>query len=300
MGIRALLIGVLAAPAVALAAPGVATVTIADGAAVVIRESSKLALAEGVRLAKDDIVETGATGRLLRIEFADGTLLDLGPETRALVSPRLGGDKSRAASQVHLLSGAVKLTLPKGHAPATAVLSSPAFDVGGLVRSAVFLVQPTEAYAFAESGEVMLQERLVERGASKADAIFNLKGGEFFAHAAGAKATVTQRPTPAFIQRLPRPFLDALPARAALFKDREVEPKRLGAIGYNDVAAWLDADGLRAGFVTRWKVLAQDPEFRKGLVANLRAHPEWDRTLFPEKYLPKPKAEPAAGYGTKP
>ena len=70
--------------------------------------------------------------------------------------------------------------------------------------------------------------------------------------------------------------------------------KRLAPITYTDVQAWVDAEaGLRPLFVTRWKALAQNPEFRKGLVAGLRAHPEWERLLLPEKYLPKPAASAA-------
>lgn len=303
MGIRALLMwSVLAAvPVFVRAAPPLAIVTIADGSAVLIREADKLALAEGVHLGKDDIVETGSVSRLLRIEFADGLLLDLGPGTRALLSPRLSGDKARAASQVHLLTGVAKVTLPKGHAPATAVISSPAYDVGTIVRSALFLVQPDEAAAFAESGAILLQERAQDRTGSKPGETFNLKGGEFYSRHGGDKASVTQRPTPAFIQQLPRAFLDSIPSRAALFKDRAVEPRRLDKIGYADVGAWLAADGLRTGFVTRWKAQARDPRFRNALVANLRAHPEWDRTLFPQKYQPRPaKPDAAAPHVSKP
>jgi len=42
--------------------------------------------------------------------------------------------------------------------------------------------------------------------------------------------------------------------------------------------------------VTRWRALAKRPDVRAGLVADMAAHPEWDRTLFPEKYRPKPPA----------
>ena len=98
---------------------------------------------------------------------------------------------------------------------------------------------------------------------------------------------MTARPTPAFIQRLPRAFIDTLPARAALFKAREVEPKPLGQISFADAEAWIDAEGLRSHFVTRWKALTRDPAFREGVAANMRAHPEWDRVLYPEKYLPR-------------
>jgi hypothetical protein len=107
--------------------------------------------------------------------------------------------------------------------------------------------------------------------------------------AGDAKAVVVPRPVPTFVKRLPRAFIDTLPARAELYKTREVDPKPEGGIVYADVQPWIDAEaGLRPGFVTRWRAQARNPEFRKGLVAGISAHPEWDRTLFPEKYLPKP------------
>jgi len=287
---------VLILPHAVWAASPLATATIVDGEVLLIRGASKLLLAEGVRLAKDDIVETTAKGRLVRIEFGDGVILDLGAESRALLDPKLGGDRSRFGSRFHLLSGVAKVTSPQPATPAAAAFSSPAFDVAGVSRSAVFVVQASEAYAFAESGELVLRPR----SGSKAAASTTLKSGEFFARAGEAKATVTPRPTPAFIQRLPRAFLDTLPARAALFKSREVEPKPLGEISFAEAEAWIDAEGLRPAFVARWKALAQNPAFRDGVATNMRAHPEWDRILYPEKYLPKPASAATAGYGTKP
>jgi len=303
MKIPALLTWVVlaAVPPLAWGAPELAIVTIADGGAVLIRDAGKLALAEGVNLRKDDIVETGSGGRMLRIEFADGLMLDLGPGSRALLSPRLGGDKLRAASRVYLLTGLAKVTAPKGGAPATAVISSPAYDVGTVARSAVFVVQPDESAAFAESGEVLLEERVHDSSGSKPGGGFSLRGGEFYARHGDDKGSVMQRPTPAFIKQLPRAFQDSIPSRAALFNDRDVEPRRLDKIEYADVGAWLAADGLRTGFVTRWKAQARDPKFRSALIANLRAHPEWGRTLFPPKYQRRPaKPDSAAPQVLKP
>jgi hypothetical protein len=281
----------------------IATVTIVDGEVLLIRGATRLLLAEGVRLTQDDIVETSGKGRLLRVEFNDGVILDLGPESRILLAPRLSGDRARMPARLHLLRGVAKLTVPQALAPAAATFSTPAFDVTGIARSAVFLVQGTEAFAFAESGEVLLRER---RG-GKAAGTTSLRSSEFFARNGDAKAAITARPTPGFIERLPRAFLDTLPARAGLFKARDVEPKALGEIRFAEVEAWVDAESLRGQFVTRWKALAQNPAFRDGLAANLRAHPEWDRILYPEKYLPKPVAASAtpasastARYGNKP
>ena len=279
----------LAMPVLGLAAAApLALVTIVDGEApLVVRDASRLAAAEGVRLFADDIVESGDKTRLLRIEFNDGTILDLGPGTRALLAPRMSGGAKRVA-KAYLLQGFAKLTAAKG-APAAATLASPAFDISGLTRGVVLLVLPDESYAFAESGDVTV----AERAGGKEIGSHKLRSGDFYARSGDNKSSVSARPAQPFIQRVPRPFLDTLPSRAELFKAREVEPKPLGAIAYADVQAWIDAEAaLRPGFVTRWKALARNPEFRKGLVAQVAAHPEWDRTLFPEKYLPKPPSAP--------
>ena len=38
---------------------------------------------------------------------------------------------------------------------------------------------------------------------------------------------------------------------------------------------------LRQVFATRWRRLAAEPEFRAGLVAGLKSHPEWTTVLNP-------------------
>lgn len=288
-----LLIGL---PPAATAAP-LATTTIADGEAVLIREAGRHALAEGVRLSKDDIVETTAKSRFLRLEFADGLILDLGPESRLLIAPKFTGDRAKLPARLHLLRGVAKLTVPKPLSPLAATFSTPQLDVTGVARSAVFIVQGAEVQVFAESGEVVLQERR----AGKPSGTATVKNSEFYSRGADGKASTTPRPPGAFIQRLPRPFLDTLPPRAALFASKDVAPKPLGDIAYADAEPWVDAEGLRAQFVARWKPLAQNAAFREGLAANMAAHPEWDRVLYPEKYLPKPAASsPAGAYGQKP
>lgn len=290
----------LLAPGLACAAPELALVTILDGEAIVIRDTAKLALAEGVRLAKDDIVETGPKARLLRLEYSDGAIVDLGPDSRVLLAPRFAGERARLPAKLHLLQGWAKVSVPKGQAASLGAFTTPLFDVASVARSAVFSVAGGEGFVFAESGDVVLHERT---GGKTAGTTTTVKGNEFLACSSDAKAVVTPRPTPSFIQRVPRPFLDTLPSRAAVAKSRDAQPRRLADITYADAQPWIDADGLRPAFAARWKALAQNPEFRKGLVANLRAHPEWDRTLYPEKYLPRPAsgalARPPSPYPTR-
>ena len=276
------------------AEPAIGIVTIVEGEIFATRDGTRFALAEGVRIVADDIVETAAQAKLGRIEFSDGLILDIGPGTRVLMTPRFPGERGgKRAAKLYVLQGWAKITVPKSLAAAS--FASESFDLTGIARDVVLNVEPTASAVFAESGELTL----IERSKGKAGAAVKLKSGEFLTRAGEAKSALTQRPAADFIQRVPRAFLDTLPARAALFATREVQPKRLAPITYAEVQAWVDAEaGLRPLFVARWKALAQAPDFRKGLVAGLRAHPEWDRTLFPEKYLPKPAASaaPASSY----
>lgn len=294
MWLRVLLLLLCALPTGLRAEPAIGVVTIVEGELFATRDSTRFTLAEGVRVLADDIVETAPQAKLARIEFGDGLVLDIGPNTRVLMTPKFPGERGgKRAAKLYVLLGWAKITVPKTLASAS--FASEAFDLTGIARDVVLNVEPTASAVFAESGELTL----IERSKGKAGAAVKLKTGEFLSRAGEAKSVLTQRPAADFIQRVPRAFLDTLPARAALFATREVPPKSLATIAYADVQAWVDAEAaLRPLFVARWKALAQTPEFRKGLVAGLRAHPEWDRTLFPEKYLPKPAASaaPASPY----
>jgi hypothetical protein len=290
MWLRVLLVLLCALPFGSRAEPAIGIVTIVEGEVFATRDSTRFALAEGVRITADDIVETAPQAKLARIEFSDGILLDIGPNTRVLMTPRFPGERGgNRAARLYVLQGWAKITVPKSLA--TAAFASESFDLSGIARDVVLNVEPTASAVFAESGELSL----VERSKGKAGAAVKLKSGEFLTRTGEAKSVLAQRPAADFIARVPRAFLDTLPSRAALFATREVQAKRLAPITYADVQAWVDAEAaLRPLFVARWKALAQTPEFRKGLVAGLRAHPEWDRTLFPEKYLPKPAASAAS------
>lgn len=294
---------VLLAGGAAAQAPAAApapTVTILDGSAVLLRGAGRLQVAEGVRLAPQDIVETAADARLVRIEFPDGLALSLGPGTRAMLDPRLAGEKGRAA-RVYLLRGWFKLNAAPapagkpGAAPAPAPmspLSSPGLDLVAASGSVVASVQDNALQVFVESGDATVQER---QAGAPTGGPQKLRSGEFLARAGTAKSAIAPRAPGDFVQQLPRSFLDTLPARAAMFSDREVTPKALGDITYPEVAAWLAAEpALRRPAMPRWRPLTRNPAFRNALVADMAAHPEWDRVLFPEKYLPKPAYPGAA------
>lgn len=257
------------------APPPLALVTILDGEATLLRGGERFALAEGLRLQADDLLELGDKARLLRIEYPDGTSLSLGPLTRALLGPQ-------QASSSYLLRGWAKLAVASKAAPGA--LATPLLGLSGVVGSAVVAVLPEGAQVFAETGPLQLTRPTPQ----------TLKPGEWLAIAPDAKIQRHTGPSAAFIQQVPRPFLDALPARAALFSGKAVEPKRVGDITYADAQPWLDAPdpALRRLALNRWKPLARHAEFRRALVADLKAHPEWEPVLFP----PAPPASAASRY----
>ncbi len=268
------------------AAPRIALLTVLDGDAQVLRDDGKYAAAEGLALQAGDILATGPQTRLLRVEYPDGHAVAFGPDTQALLEPHLSGDAANAS--VYLLSGWAKMNAAKAQA---AALAGPALDVASSGGAAV-VSWPTAAASgpamiFAESGALQLQAR----GGMGAPA--TLAAGQMLTLAAGGtKPELSQRPTPAFVQAMPRAFMDSLPSRAAAFQGKDVAPKRLGALAYADVQPWIDAEpALRKAFVKRWRALAHDTDFRRGLVAGLKAHPEWEPVLYPPAQVPKAAAK---------
>ena len=267
---RLLLLSLLcAACGAAAAGPRVALLTTLDGDAVVLRDSAKLGAVEGLALESGDILVTGTQTRLLRIEYPNGLALALGPESQALLDPHLD------AETAYVLAGWAKLNVPKGVA---AALGGPGLEIGATGGSAaVVALQASAQRVFAETGPLDVKSR--PAGA----AALSLATGQMVTlDGAGAKPEVSPRPTPALVQAMPRAFMDSLPSRAAAFKGKDVAPKALGAIAYPDAQPWIDAEpALRHGFVKRWRALAKDAEFHRGLVAGLKAHPEWDPVLNP-------------------
>jgi hypothetical protein len=226
---------------------------------------------------------------LVRLEFSDGSMIDLGSGVRLLTTSMAGRASQPAPGWRHtLLSGLMKLTCGK-EAKVSHHLSTPQVTLA--TSNAVTVVQASAADAslFAESGEVRITEAAPKGGS----ATVRVKGGDFYSRKGGQRGSVATRPPQAFISALPRGFLDTIPSRSARFKDRQVAPKRAEEVSYSDIEVWLKAErDVRRPLMRRWQPRARDPEFRNALVANLRHHPEWDPILFPEKYKPKEEKPP--------
>ncbi len=272
----------LACPLAAAAADPVATLTLLEGQAAMVRGVTRYALAEGVGLQPGDIVEVGDKG-LAQVEFAERAALALGPGTRMLALSIAQGKP--AGGDFYALRGALKLSGVKRGAHFR--IATPLFALQPAEGTAVLVVGGGEGSVFVESGDARL---------TAAPASLRLKGGDFFTRKAGQKGAVAPRPSPAFIGELPRLFLDPLPSRMARYKERQVQPRQLEVVSYAEVEAWLKAPPeVRRPLAQRFAPRASDPAFRSALISNLRFHPEWDPILYPEKLSPKePKGDAAS------
>lgn len=266
------------------AATAQALVGILEGRATLLRPEGQFELAEGALLRDADIVETAAAS-FAQIEFADGLRVGLGESTRLMIAPRLASGRG-TAPRLHLLQGWMKLT-PLPDKPAAGEVMMQRASLSALAGVCVVSVDAVAFSLFVESGSVALTER--QAGAAARP----VKGGEFVAGRGSAALLPAARPTPEFVAGLPRLFRDALPARAARFRDRPTAPRALGAVAYENVAAWLQAEeALRVPLIDSWRVRLAEPAFRAAVLANLARHPEWTPLVVPPK-KPKPRPAPA-------
>lgn len=262
--------------------------TLLEGDAIVIDGARAFAAAPGLVLKPWAIVETRADSRLVRIEFADGSMADLGPQTRVMLAPRGFPPREKMSPSLYLLSGWVKQSSAAG-APA-AGLVTPAIDL--LPFSGVVVVQASATLhrVFVESGRA----RLVERRRDGERPAF--ASGEMYAAEAGAAGSVAPRPSADFIAAMPRMFRETIPSQAARYQDAAVEAAALPAPDYAALRDWLVAEPLiRRDFPRRFAVLARQKAFRSGLEANLAQHVEWTPVLYPPPPpTPSPSLQPPA------
>lgn len=290
---RRALQGLTALPALAVAAPllwqsveaneGGALVTIVEGEARIIDGKGAGAAVEGLRVSGGVLVDTLANARLLRLEWAPGRALDLGPDTRLLLLPPALGADPRAPA-FYLLRGWIKFTAPAA-APAPG-FSMPGADVPPFTGTLVAHVSPSELWLFTESGSARVVER--RRGATP----LALKGSEIYQRSGGDAGSVQARPTSAQLQQVPRSFRDTLPLRSAAVQGRSVAPRPLSFPAYADLRDWLLAEtGIRRELPRRFAAWAREPSFRSAVDAQLGQHAEWTLVLHPERA--RPPAPPA-------
>lgn len=254
------------------AAEPTGVVTLLEGEAVAIIGARVQAVTPGLRVPAGTMLETDAATGILRVEWPDGSLLDLGPATRAMLRPVV----DRRPVLVYLLQGWVKQT----QASAGAGQLSPAFDVAPFSGVLVSQVDDTGAVVFSEAGG----ETLVPRRGGQP---FTLKAGQAGVATAAGPGQAQPRPPAGWLARVPRAFRDTIAPRAAQFKGPPPAARFKAAPGYATLRHWLVAEaGVRREFPQRFEELLADRAFRDAVASNLAQHPEWETALRP----PRPAA----------
>jgi hypothetical protein len=228
---RLLVAGVLAAaalwgPVLVRAAEPTGVVTLLEGEAVAVIGARVQAVAPGLRVPAGTLLETDAGTGILRVEWPDGSLLDLGPSTRAMLRPVV----ERKPVLVYLLQGWAKQT----QASAGPGQLSPAFEVGSFSGVLVSQVDDTGAVVFSEAGG----EALVPRRGGQP---FTLKAGQAGVATAAGPGQAQPRPPAGWLARVPRSFRDTIAPRAAQFKGPPPPARFKPTPGYGALRHWLAA-----------------------------------------------------------
>src|SRR5690242_1558198 len=195
-------LGVIFAAALVLppiaAASSTAVVTILEGSATVFRGTSKLGASEGVRIQPNDLVETGKD-TFARLEFDDGTRLDLGSATRLQVNNP--GETTGDRPALYVLGGWIKLSLDDSKHPRGVAFATPLFDGAELGGVVLAHVDTRGGAVFVEQGRARIGNRHVRAPAPPA-----LKTSDFASIAKDGKVVIDTRPSSEFVDQMPRAF----------------------------------------------------------------------------------------------
>lgn len=270
----------------ALAAEPGARLTLLDGPSTLHLAARAVRAAEGLALPAGTLIATDATCALLRLEWANGNVLDLGPATQVMLAPRLStapaGAEALAPPAFYLLRGWAKFS----SAEPRQGWVSPALDAVPVRGVAVLQVEAGQTMLFAETGLQLLTERATATRRT-------LPAGEFLRLAAGRPPELLPRAPAELLARMPTAFRETLPPRWAAFKGRnEVPAEPLPALSYADLAPWLASaePALRQGFAHRFAARLTERDFRAAVTAHLPQHPEWG-PLLAQPAHPKPGAK---------
>ncbi len=253
----------------ARAAEPAGVLTILDGDATLLVGARALGAVQGLRLPAGSIVETPDSARLVRVEWADGSRVDIGPATRVMLRPA-------PRALVYVLRGIVKQTQD---APVAGQLS-PAFELKPFKGVMVTEVTADGAVLFSESGTESATGR-------RGGVALSLKAGQAAVVQGDEPAKVQSRPPAGWLARIPRAFRDTLPSRLEQFKGPPPVARARPQPAYAEVQAWLSAEPLvRRELPERWAEWLRDAAFKGAVLARLDQHREWEPLVRP----PPPRA----------
>lgn len=258
---------------VASAAEPQAVLTLLEGEATLVSGARAYAAAPGARLGPGTLVETDANASLLRLEWPDGSLLDLGPSTRVMLRPPSEKPTLQGRPLFYLLQGWAKQT----QGAAVSGHLSPAFDVPSFKGVLVSQIDGSGAVLFSELGGEQVSGR-------RSAALLPLRAGQAAVSGSDGSVKILLRPPEGWLARIPRAFRDTLPPQAARFKGPPPALEPRAALSYAALQHWLVAEPeMRHDFPTRFAALLSDRAFRAAVTKQLSQHPEWEVVLYPPR-----------------
>lgn len=270
--LRAWLASCLLLPVATATAAEIGMVTLVDGGARLLRGATWYKVAVGTRVEDADIVATRDATQL-QVELATGTIANrAGAGTIHFASSPPDGPRVIAVS-----GGWLKVA---AKAPGVRV-RTPAFDVATADGILVVRAQASSSDVFVETGGAKLYEPPPSAAAPR-----DAKRGEHWSKGGGGAFASVPRAPKAFVDAMPRNYLDPLPALAARVKAKPALVAD-GEVTFAEAQPWLDGRD-RAAFEKRFAIRLRDPAFRKAVEPHVARYPSWDRQLNPEKYAPKP------------
>jgi len=255
------------------------TVTLLQGPLTLIRGTNLYRGTEGMHLKRGDILET-SDGGFAQLEFSSG-IVALGPSSRLYILPAGGSAGGRPVSlDLVLLSGWLKseTTTNQGlNRVRTPLLGASTSGGSIVVRSGV-----NACDVFLETGGPASISEVSTNG--ETGTATQAKSLQFFSRQKGAPVSILAKPSPAFLDSVPRDFRDTLPPRQDLNSQKSAEPKSEHPVSYEDVEPWLKGPlTWRKGLADRFAPRLSDASFRKQIESHVREFPEWDQLLHPNK-----------------
>ena len=269
---------VLASPGAHAADAGI--VSIVEGQARVLRDTTWYKLAPGARFQEGDILTAKGAGQI-QVELTTGGAFNIGlPATMFAVAVPAAGDKGAGPVDVALADGWLKFaaTAPSGGIRVQ-------FETASLLAKdgiVVIRAQPGTAELFVESGSASLAE-VASRGGKPATST-EVKSGEFASVSAERQFRVERRAPATFVAAIPRHLIDPLPALSAKYKAAKIPLVAEREITFAEAEPWL-AGPYRKLFLKRFQPRLKDPAFRAEVEARISRFPEWDHVLHPERVL---------------
>jgi hypothetical protein len=233
-------------------APHEGRLTFVDGEVRVLRGANKLAAPVGLALKPGDIIEVHKASRLVRVELADDTVVDLGPGALVLFQPQLAGHRSRRPSDAYVLAGWAKATASAGR---DALVMTPLMEVATKGVALVHVAASGE-HAFAEQGGTSIWKR---NGQDSRSATLSLGSGELvYAQRGSELIRAADRALASWATGVPLSLRDSLPRRREQINI--VSPDTGRPLTPDDVKPWLEAEpALRSALQAQWALLSGRP-----------------------------------------